>query len=141
MQSILHKIVIEASPNQLFRALTTTEGLSNWWTKTEQKGDELTFSFGPNGEHQVVMTLLSSIPDKEVRWQCTGGPWVETGEFVFSISADDRGSCLRFAHHGWEQPDDFYQHCNAKWGFFLVISLKQYLETKIGQPHPNDPSI
>lgn len=87
------------------------------------------------------MRVVSTIENKEVRWQCINGPWAETGEFVFSISEDKRGCCLHFSHHGWQQTDDFYQHCNAKWGFFLVVSLKQYLESGTGLPHPNDPSI
>lgn len=141
MHSILHKIVIESSPKQLFDALTTESGLSNWWTSAEQKGEEILFFFGPNGEHQVQMSLLSAIPEKEVKWQCSAGPWVEMGEFVFAIEAHERGVSLDFAHHGWQQTDDFYKHCNPKWAYFLAVSLKQYLETGTGLPHPNDPSI
>lgn len=35
MHSILQKIVIETPPEMLFQALTTTKGLSHWWTKAE----------------------------------------------------------------------------------------------------------
>lgn len=141
MHSILHKIVIESSSENLFQALSTVEGLSNWWTKAEQKGEEITFFFGPNGEHQVVMALISVTANQEVKWQCVAGPWADKGEFVFSISEDERGVCLDFSHHGWQETDDFYKHCNSKWGYFLVVSLKQYLEAGTGLPHPNDPSI
>lgn len=141
MHSILHKIVIESSPEKLFQALNTETGLSNWWTKAEKEGEEATFFFGPNGEHQVVMKVVSSTPEQEVKWQCIAGPWVEKGEFVFTIAEDDRGVSLDFVHQGWPETDDFYKHCNSKWGFFLASSLKQYLETGTGLPHPNDPSI
>ena len=141
MNSILHRIVIESSPEKLFQALNTESGLSNWWTRAEQNEEKITFLFGPNGEHQVVMALISAIPGQEVKWQCIAGAWAEKGEFVFSIAETARGACLDFAHHGWQETDDFYKYCNAKWGYFLAVSLKQYLETGRGLPHPNDPNI
>ncbi len=141
MHGIFLKINIEVSPKKVFQALTTEKGLSSWWTKAEQQKDSITFSFGPSGEHEVVMSLLSVIPNKEVEWQCSAGPWEEKGKFTFSITENENGSSLDFSHVGWPEIDDFYKHCNAKWGYFLVISLKQYLETGIGAPHPKDPSI
>ncbi len=141
MHSILHKTVIESTPENLFQAIKNASGLSSWWTKAEQGEEDITLFFGPNGEHQVVMELISVIPEREIRWKCTSGPWIEQGEFVFSITEHERGSCLDFSHHGWLETDDFYKHCNAKWGFFFTVSLKQYLETGKGRPHPNDPNI
>jgi len=141
MHGIFHKIHIDASPEEIFQALTTESGLSSWWTKAEQHGNSITLSFGPNGEHKVVMLQLSVAPNEEVRWLCSEGPWEEKGEFKFSISKNENGSYLNFSHVGWPKIDDFYKHCNAKWGYFLVISLKQYLETGVGAPHPQDPSI
>ncbi len=141
MHGIFHKINIDASPEKLFQALTTENGLSSWWTKAEKNNENITFSFGPDGEHKVVMALLSKIPNKEIKWQCSGGPWEEKGEFTFSITENENGSSLDFSHIGWPEIDDFYKHCNAKWGYFLVVSLKEYLETGVGAPHPKDPNI
>ena len=141
MFSILHRIEIEASPEKLFAAINTESGLSAWWSKTKADGESFTFFFGPNGEHQVTMALIASIPNKEIRWKCTQGPWVNMGEFIFSVESHERGAVLDFAHHGWQETDNFYKHCNPKWAFFLAVSLKQYLETGTGQPHPKDPSI
>lgn len=141
MHSILQKILIKSSPEKLFEALNTQSGLASWWTKNEWNENEITFYFGPNGEHQVTMAVTSAISAKEVKWQCIAGAWEDKGEFVFSIIEDEAGAYLDFAHHGWQETDDFYKHCNPKWGFFLAVSLKQYLETGTGLPHPNDPDI
>ena len=141
MHSILHKINIDSNPEALFLALSTDDGLSNWWTKARSEGKLTTFYFGAEGEHRVVMETLHSAPGKEIRWKCTDGPWVDKGEFVFSIVEEEKGVSLDFAHHGWAETDDFYKHCNPKWAFFLAVSLKQYLETGTGSPHPKDPSI
>lgn len=141
MHSILHRVVIEASPEALYQAVAEQSGVAAWWSKCEIANEQLSVFFGPSDdEMRVDFAILSAQPNEELSWQCSAGPWQEKGAFVFTISADERGSCLHFAHHGWEETDDFYQHCNAKWGFFL-LSLKQYLETGAGMPHPNDPNI
>ena len=142
MHSILHKMMIETSPQKLIEAIKTSEGLSSWWTKTTLENNQLLLFFGSNDQTPVKMKILSSPNNaSEIRWQCTEGPWQDKGEFVFTVSEHERGSCLHFAHHGWQETDDFFQHCNSKWGFFLVVSLKQYLENGQGLPHPLDPSI
>lgn len=33
MPDILHQVQIEATPGQVFRALTEREGLGSWWTR------------------------------------------------------------------------------------------------------------
>lgn len=145
MNNILHKITIETTPELLYQALSTEDGLSAWWTKARvnnEAGAINSFFFGPEGsQHQVDMEIKALDANKLVSWQCVSGPWVETGSFNFEIEPDERGATLRFSHEGWSEPDDFYQHCNSKWGFFLTVSLKNYLEKGLGQPHPNDPNI
>lgn len=144
MHAIQHRIEIEANPQQLYTALTGQSGLSQWWTKAETSskvGETAKFYFGPDGEHQVCMQIIELVPNKKIVWQCESGPWAGIGEFTFDIASIERGSVLRFSHSGWQQADDFFMHCNSKWGFFFTVSLKNYLETGTGSPHPNDPSI
>jgi len=144
MADILHRIVIEASPEKVYNALTEQEGLSAWWTKTRTEGKIgalATFFFGPNDEHQVVMEITDMQKNAFVSWKCVEGPWVNTGAFKFMIEPDERGSALKFSHSDWPEADEFYMHCNSKWGFFFTVSLKNYLETGKGVPSPNDPDI
>ena len=119
MYDILHRIVVEATPEQLFKAIAEDTGVTAWWTKAEAKGERLRVCFGPEGEHQVVMAITATQPNDVVKWQCIEGPWADKGEFVFKVSPDERGACLHFSHHGWPQTDDFYQHCNSKMGLFF----------------------
>lgn len=100
-----------------------------------------TLSFGPNGDHKVVMETKALTPNQKVVWACQSGPWVNTEAFSFDLLDDERGVALLFEHSGWPESDDFFAHCNAKWGFFLTVSLKDYLEKGKGQPHPGEPSI
>lgn len=144
MTDILLRIEMETTPGKLYQALSTEEGLTGWWTKTRTSGklnERASFYFGDGGEHQVDMQITELVEDQQVSWKCVSEPWQGTGEFSFTIQPHERGSVLLFAHRDWPEPSEFYMHCNAKWGFFLVTSLKQYLETGTGQPHPADPSI
>jgi len=61
--------------------------------------------------------------------------------FTFDIEPTDGGSVLRFKNGGRAEASDFYAHCNCKWGFFLGVSLKNYLETGKGSPAPEDPDF
>ena len=144
MHSIKQRITMKVSPEALYQALTTEAGLTAWWTKTQTQGDTEgsinSFFFG-HENHAVEMQIQSLVPNKLVSWQCIRGPWEEKGLFEFNITPDEKGCVLHFNHQGWPEMDDFYQHCNAKWGFFLVISLKNYLETGTGNPNPEDPDI
>ncbi len=141
-ESIRHRIEIEASPDALVAALSTKDGLAQWWTPmvdaTPEVGSIARFRFG-DGSMGPDMRV-DAVGPEGVEWTCIDGPWVGH-RFRFRVSAHERGSVLVFAHEGWDKADDFYMHCNAKWGFFLAVSLKSYLETGTGTPHPQDPSI
>ncbi len=144
MDEILHRITIENSPHEVYRALTEQRGLSAWWTRAQAKpqaGSMARFVFGPNDEHVVEMAVTRLVPDRQVVWRCVTGPWVDTDDFTFDIEPHERGAVLDFSHRRWPEADSFYRHCNSKWGFFLGVSLKRYLETGQGLPSPQDPAI
>lgn len=143
MADILHRIIIETSPAELFKALIHEEKLSAWWTDTQSSGElnsTAQFFFGEDG-NQVDMEIVELVPNQTVSWKCTEGPWVDTGNFTFRVYEDARGVKLLFSHEGWPEADEFFMHCNGKWGFFLGVSLKRLLETGTGQPHPMEPNI
>ena len=144
MVDILHRVIIEASPEKVYAALTEQSQLSAWWTKAETEktvGTVASFFFGQNPGHKVEMEITDLLPNERVCWKCVNGPWLDTGAFEFTIQADERGSVLQFGNLGWAEPSEFFMHCNSKWGFFLTVSLKNLLEKGSGQPHPNDPNI
>jgi len=144
MADIQHRIVIEAPLEDVYSALTEQDKLSAWWTRAETSGEEGSiagFFFGPNGEHRVDMKITELDPNRKVTWKCISGPWIDTVGFEFQLIPDERGTALQFSNMGWAERNEFYMHCNSKWGFFLVVSLKNLLENGRGQPHPNEPSI
>ena len=143
MTEILHRIVVNEAPEVLYRALTERAGLAAWWTPmveaTPEVGSVARFRFG-DGEHGPDMEITELTPAQRVAWTCVAGPWVGN-RFEFDIAPHERGAVLAFAHRGWSEAGEFYMHCNAKWGYFLGVSLKSYVETGTGAPHPQDPDL
>jgi len=45
-----------------------------------------------------------------------------------------------FMHAGWREQVEFMSHCSTKWATFLM-SMKSFVETGSGQPHPHDVQI
>jgi uncharacterized protein YndB with AHSA1/START domain len=140
MVDILHKVGIKASSqNDVYKALTTVEGLAGWWTNNtrgESKvGGVLQFRFHAGG---IDMRVLELHPGKRVLWQVIDGPteWIGT-KVSFELKQEGDWTIVLFKHQGWKEPVEFMHHCSTKWGVFL-LSLKSLLETGKGAPHPND---
>jgi len=139
MVDILHKVGIKAPAAEVYQALTTTEGLTDWWTHdTKAAGDVLQFRFAAGG---FDMLVLESDPGKRVLWEVVDGPeeWVGTRIDWRLDQADDYTTVL-FQHQGWKEPVDFMHHCSTKWATYLM-SLKSLAETGKGAPHPEDVKI
>jgi len=140
MVDILHKVGIKSSSqNDVYKALTTVEGLAGWWTNNtrgESKvGGVLQFRFHAGG---IDMRVLELHPGKRVLWQVIDGPteWIGT-KVSFELKQEGDWTIVLFKHQGWKEPVEFMHHCSTKWGVFL-LSLKSLLETGKGAPHPND---
>jgi uncharacterized protein YndB with AHSA1/START domain len=142
MVDILHRIGITTSPEKVYTALTTVDGLADWWTEdTEGDGDVggvLKFRFAQGG---FDMKVLDAQPGELVLWEVVDGPeeWVGT-QVRFDLSEADDFTIVRFRHEGWREPVEFMYHCSTKWGTFLM-SLKKLLETGKGDPAPRDVQI
>jgi uncharacterized protein YndB with AHSA1/START domain len=140
MLDILHKVGTKSSSlDAVYKALTTIEGLSAWWTTNTQGenkvGGVLEFRFGAGGFDMKVLELQ---PAKRVLWQVVDGPeeWIGT-KISFDLRQEGDWTIVFFKHQGWKEPVEFMHHCSTKWAVFL-LSLKSLLETGNGAPHPNE---
>ena len=108
MPDILHKVGIKsASPNKVYQALTTVEGLAAWWTVNTQGdspgenkiGGVLQFRFGAGG---FDMKVLELDPARRVLWQVVDGPMEWLGTKI-SFDLEQRGdwTIVLFKHQGW----------------------------------------
>lgn len=138
MTDIYHQVGIKADIKEVYRALTTLDGLSSWWTKATgdiNKGGSLNFHFD---EINVEMTIIKQLPATKVEWQCsaTEGEWKDT-IISFELEQTDDQVFVNFSHRGWAQQTSLCAHCSTKWAVFM-LSLKDYLEKGKGQPFPDD---
>ena len=142
MSDILHKVTAKASPDAVYKALSTREGLAGWWTSDTRgdanEGGVLEFHFGKG---HVDMKVLESAPAKHVMWQVVSGPdeWLGT-KISFDLVPDNGKTKVLFKHQGWKEPTELMHHCSTKWATFLV-SLKALVETGKGRAFPNDIQI
>ena len=137
MVDILHRVGVQgASPEQVFEALTTVEGLAAWWTeKTSLNDGRLEFRFPAGGFDMVV---AESQPGRLVLWDVVDGPaeWVGP-QGRWELRQAGAYTIVLFTHAGWREPVEFMHHCSTKWGSYLM-SLKQLVETGWGAPSPDD---
>jgi uncharacterized protein YndB with AHSA1/START domain len=160
MPNIRHELIIGASVDQVYNAITTSEGLSAWWTPDTvakaEAGSIARFAFGPTYFKEMKITELK--PRELVKWTCITGAdeWIDT-TLTFKLEAGDKKAVLNshpeltdqiqqqnnsnvtlliLQHEDWKDYTPMYAECNFTWGQFLR-SLKLFCETGEGTPWPN----
>ena len=147
MLDILHRVGIKASSDEVYKALTTRDGLAGWWTTNTQgdskPGGVIKFRFSVDGREigGFDTKVLELRPAERVSWQVIEGPpeWIGT-KVSFDLKQEGEFLIVLFKHAGWKEPVEFMHHCSTKWATFL-ISLKQLVETGKGAPSPGDLQI
>jgi uncharacterized protein YndB with AHSA1/START domain len=146
MPDIRHRVGVFAPQQKVYEALSTTRGLSQWWTRDvrgdEQQGKELEFYFGGEGP-AAVMRVAELVPAERVVWECVGGAadWIGT-TITFEVypGPKDGETVVKFTHADWREAVEFMHHCSTQWAYFL-IGLKAGLETGVWQPYPEALSV
>lgn len=148
MPNIIHRIGIKSTPAKVYQAVSTIEGLAQWWTEEtsgdDRVGGKITFRFRTDTgdvKGEMTMQVQELNPEKSVRWRCTAGPeeWIGT-DVTFDLSQQDDQCIVIFGHRNWREAVEFMAHCSMKWATFL-LSLREYVGTGKGKPSPNDLKI
>lgn len=133
--SIKHLYHIDASKEKVFEAISTIQGLSNWWT-VETKGDSsvngiIQFRFASNGGPDMQVTEI--VLNQKISWRCKESNHGWQGHtFIFLLDENEGKTRVRFSHNGWGEQDDFYAICSFAWGRYME-SLRQYCQTGRGE--------
>ncbi len=128
---------MESNTNQVYDAVSTIKGLSQWWTVATSGKEHLDgcieFRFGD--QFLIKMRVVEKEPGKKIKWLCLDAEpdWIGT-ELTFELEQDNNKTVLRFSHDKWPTHDDFFAHCNLNWAKYL-ISLREYVETGKGRPY------
>jgi hypothetical protein len=100
-------------------------------------GKKLEFWFYGNYLKEMVVTTLKV--DELVRWHATDRSdpdWVNT-EIKWRIFREGDKTLLHLRHSKWRADAKFFSQSSLHWSLFL-LSLKEYVETGKGRPHPFD---
>lgn len=128
---------VSATNETIVRALTTTEGLSSWWTRATGSGEpggELRFWFD---QPSPCVIRVEEATSSSVRWavaSCDFLPdWVGTRpEFTIALMPDGASS-IHFQHRGLTEELECIDMCTRGWDHFIA-SLATYVESGQGQP-------
>jgi len=133
--AIRHNVAIKATPEKIYEAITTQQGLANWWAKQTTAKPEVgfvnVFTFG-TFRNEMKIAILD--PNKKVEWKCIRSidEWVDT-TISFELEQKGEKTLLRFSHAGWRAVTDMFAGCNYDWARFLM-SLQSLCETGTGSP-------
>ena len=137
---IKHKTSINCPPDNVYKALTTKQGIQGWWTPdTEIEPEVGTIAvFDFSDRYHNEMEIIDLQPYKRVSWKCIEGEteWIGT-TITFELENKNGQTVLRFSHNDWDQITDFYATCSFQWARYLV-SLKEYCQTGTGNPFNPD---
>jgi uncharacterized protein YndB with AHSA1/START domain len=152
MATIYHQVWINAPVAKVYEALSTAEGISNWWDKQTavETATGQVLEHNPGPMHGVVkLKVLELVPDKHIEWECIsthpktspGSAWTgthirfdlyERGN-VAGLSGfgqdGDRISVLDFRQIGYDEHSEYFGYNNFAWGCVLQ-ELKKWCESR-----------
>ena len=131
--TIYHSLIINASSDQVFDAVSLPEHLNNWWT-LKCTGNPIL-----NAEYYLNFTdaynwygkVSSCIPNKSfhIKMAKSDHDWDKT-TFGFDLEEVDKGTLLKFSHENWQELNHNFKHSSFCWAL-LLNGLKNYLENGI----------
>ncbi len=139
MSDIVQELTIEATPENVFHALTLPDGITGWWsnhvTAEPVVGSLTEIRFENGGVFKMEITDLEV--GKKVHWRVRLSPhdW-EGSTITWDLTPISKGTKLLFGQHDLFVGDTGYsiEETRAGWEYFLG-SLKSYLETGKGTPY------
>jgi uncharacterized protein YndB with AHSA1/START domain len=128
-----HEIRISGSPEQVFAALSTLDGVKGWHTPgtqgTGQVGSEWVFAYADHPE--FGWEVIASEEPTRVSWRCTRGPGDSVGTTAtFSVASADGRTVVELQHGGWPGTHGNFRKCNTTWGV-LLHHLRDYVESGV----------
>ena len=138
MVDILQNFVVNAGRSAVFRAISTPEGLNNWWTLTcsgkAEEGAEYILGFGPGCDWRARASRCA--PDSEFELALTGADsdWQDT-RVRFILNEVLGVTEVSFQHTGWPANNDHYRTSCFCWAMYLRL-MKRFVE--FGEVVPYD---
>jgi uncharacterized protein YndB with AHSA1/START domain len=145
MPEIMHLIKIRATQDKVYQAVSTAEGIRNWWTRDASLDPTVggTGEFGFYSHRMVIKVKVAELtPPGHVAWNVlSGAGGVFDGTTIsFDLKSEEGITSLLFAHKGFTAGGNNIASATTRWGFYL-LSLKRYVEIGKGTPNPEDTEL
>ena len=136
-------VFVNSKKQLIFKALT--EEVDKWWSEIENssksKDDIFKISFGKESYWRFRLTEIKKY--KKIVWKCIEShqdhnlkgidkEWLNS-EITWTISDKGNNTKIDFLHKGLVTDGICYNVCSTAWDFYILDSLKNYLETGIGK--------
>jgi len=130
MPDILQDFLIRVPPARVYEAVSSVEGLNEWWTRaasgTATVHESYDLDFGPGCVWRAVVTRAEPPRAFELRFVEADADWADT-IVGFELAPTDEGTKVRFHHRGWREANEHHRvscHC---WALYLRV-LRRHLE-------------
>ena len=130
MANIYHDFPVDAPTHEVFRAITTPDGINQWWSLESRgspaEGNLYELSFGPGYDWTARVTRCVPNSEFEVQFVEADPEW--TGARIgFRLEERDGSTQVSFYHLGWPEANAHYRISSFCWAMYLRI-LRRYLE-------------
>ena len=130
MPAIYHDLTVLAPPEEVFKAISTPDGLNAWWTAQAAGSPEMnnvyTFWFAPEYDWRGKVTAC--IPDQKFYWTIIEADEDWTGTTIgFDLIIKTAQTLVRFSHTDWKTVNDHFRRTSYCWAIYLN-GLKKYVE-------------
>ena len=144
MEKTTHFIGVKCTLKEMFYAISEPSGLEKWWVTSAEGisglGEILHLTF--NNLTTLKFQYDKIIPNEKLVLTCFDSfkSWNNT-QLIFEIKEKDNQIFLTHIHQKINSQDiESLTYFTTKWTVYL-LSLKQYLETGVGTPYPNETKL
>jgi uncharacterized protein YndB with AHSA1/START domain len=139
MTAIHHLFHIQKPIEHVFQAISASDKLSQWYTRTESfkasKDETFKMHFG---EMSFEFQVQEIIENKRVVWKCIEADIPLEGHVMtYELDENDGKTRVRFSHEGFDEADDFMANLNFSSAKYLE-SLRQFCQTGHGEAFGTD---
>ncbi|NKI33291.1 SRPBCC family protein [Croceivirga thetidis] len=128
--TIYHDVLIKASTNEVFDAITLPEKLINWWpSKCAGKpriGETYNFFFTEEYNWFGKVESIAENKSFHIKMTDADADWNPT-TFGFDLSEQENGTMLNFSHKNWPKNNHHFRRSSYCWAI-LLKGLKSFLE-------------
>lgn len=128
--NIYHNLVVKASENDVFDAVSQPRHLDNWWTLKSSGSPILNSEYNLNftDEYNWLCKVIKIIPNISFHLKMIDSDkdWNPT-TFGFDLAPNKNGTLVQFSHVNWPEDNHHFRHSSYCWAL-LLNGLKNYLE-------------